>query len=58
MDENKDHGQTNGRPVDKEKPETVEKADRKPDQPDKAEDVNQAEIPVKQLPMDGICGGY
>lgn len=33
--------------------------DKEPDKPDEAgekEDVTQ--IPVKQVPMDGICGGY
>jgi|APDOM4702015159_1054818.scaffolds.fasta_scaffold408726_2 hypothetical protein len=51
-----------GQPVDQPAAPKIEtpagKTDPKPDQADKAEEEKQSEIPIKQVPMDGICGGY
>lgn len=58
MNEKNDPGQSKAQPEAANITEDTGKADPKPDQADKAKEEKQAEIPIKQVPMDGICGGY
>lgn len=42
------------------KPEIPKEPERAPDPPEASKDdkEKEPEIPIRQVPMDGICGGY